>query len=396
MINKRLLIQNILVNHDEGTFFDKKQELNISSNNEKAKFLKHVVALSNSNPNNNSYLIIGIKDGTNGLIGISLKDDSEIQNLIVTYLENAPNVKYENIFFPSLVKDKYIGLITVGNSTNETYFKKNIDKIKVGEKFHRIGSTSVLASKEIAKYLENELIVNDLEKFSRITISDIVKNISEFYKEKIQNYNPSSIVFHEQSILCWSGYQSMFNKETVWSEIDIILVNESVRFFYSAMTNANIIISETSFIIIENSVFGFDDKYKLCPFRKTEIVFLPNGKYLINKSNIFEIPYYPAAEIEQLYKRAKDVENKIRQQKTDFINENSVFIEEIANYYFICYLNGIEESRNDLINSISYLDGSAAQWQTQCMVLLKFYDESKNQMKICNQETARSAHLHIY
>jgi len=60
----------------------------------KAKFLKHVVALSNSNPNNNSYIIVGIKDGTNDLIGQSLVDDSEIQNLIKTYLEYPPSVAF--------------------------------------------------------------------------------------------------------------------------------------------------------------------------------------------------------------------------------------------------------------------------------------------------------------
>ena len=54
MINKRLLIKNLLTYTDENTFYDKKVQLNLGSKEGKAKFLKHVCALSNSNPKNNS------------------------------------------------------------------------------------------------------------------------------------------------------------------------------------------------------------------------------------------------------------------------------------------------------------------------------------------------------
>ena len=60
MINKRLLIKNLLAFNDENSFYDKKLLLNISNREGKAKFLKHVCALSNSNPDNNSYIVIGV------------------------------------------------------------------------------------------------------------------------------------------------------------------------------------------------------------------------------------------------------------------------------------------------------------------------------------------------
>jgi len=59
MINKRLLIKNLLSHNDENSFFDKKQKLSLNTKEGKAKFIKHVCALSNSNPNNNSYIVIG-------------------------------------------------------------------------------------------------------------------------------------------------------------------------------------------------------------------------------------------------------------------------------------------------------------------------------------------------
>ena len=70
MINKRLLIKNLLAHNDENSFYDKKRRINISHKEGKAKFLKHVCALSNSNPKNNSYIVIGVEDEDNNIIGV--------------------------------------------------------------------------------------------------------------------------------------------------------------------------------------------------------------------------------------------------------------------------------------------------------------------------------------
>ena len=80
MINKRLLIKKLLSHNDENSFYDKKQKLSLSSKDGKAKFLKHICALSNSNPFNNSYIVIGIEDEENKIIGVDFFDDSKIQN----------------------------------------------------------------------------------------------------------------------------------------------------------------------------------------------------------------------------------------------------------------------------------------------------------------------------
>ena len=97
MINKRLLIKNLLAHNDESSFYDKKLQINIGSKEGKAKFLKHICALSNSNPNNNSYIVIGVDDQYNHIIGVDFFDDSKIQNLINAYLSYPPIIQYENI-----------------------------------------------------------------------------------------------------------------------------------------------------------------------------------------------------------------------------------------------------------------------------------------------------------
>ena len=53
MINKRLLVKNLLAHNDENSFYDKKRFITIGEKEGKAKFLKHVCALANSNPKNN-------------------------------------------------------------------------------------------------------------------------------------------------------------------------------------------------------------------------------------------------------------------------------------------------------------------------------------------------------
>ena len=69
MINKRLLVKNLLAHNDENSFYDKKRILNIGLKEGKAKFLKHICALSNSNPKNNSYIVVGVEDEENSIVG---------------------------------------------------------------------------------------------------------------------------------------------------------------------------------------------------------------------------------------------------------------------------------------------------------------------------------------
>ncbi|NBR74270.1 MAG: ATP-binding protein, partial [Flavobacteriia bacterium] len=59
MINKRLLIKALLAHSDENSFYDKKRKIDLSNKIGKAKFLKHICALSNSNPKNNAYIVLG-------------------------------------------------------------------------------------------------------------------------------------------------------------------------------------------------------------------------------------------------------------------------------------------------------------------------------------------------
>ena len=142
MINKRLLIKNLLAHNDESSFYDKKRQLNLHTREGKAKFLKHICALSNSNPTNNSYIVVGVEDHDNEIVGADFFDDSRIQNLVNAYLENPPKIQYENIQFPNLSKDRVIGLVTIGANKGISFFKKGIHTIPAKSIFVRRGSNS--------------------------------------------------------------------------------------------------------------------------------------------------------------------------------------------------------------------------------------------------------------
>ena len=144
MINKRLLIKNLLAYNDENSFYDKKLKINLGSKEGKAKFLKHVCALSNSNPENNAYIIIGVKDRGSEITGVDFFDDSKIQNLVNAYLLNPPKIQYENVSFPRLSRHKVIGLVTINPINKITSLKKTIWKYARDTVFYRAGSNSCL------------------------------------------------------------------------------------------------------------------------------------------------------------------------------------------------------------------------------------------------------------
>lgn len=370
MINKRRLIKNLLANNDEGTFFDKKVLLEIHSVKGKASLLKNITALSNSNPANNAYLVFGVEDKTNKIIGQQFVDDSDVQNLVNSYLANPPIVRFENIYFPKLTTDLAIGLLTIRPQVELTTFKKGIWKIVSGQAYFRQGSNSMPVEDGFEIDKENVKAIEELEKYSSISMGQIIKEAEEHKTLWLEEYNPRRIIFKEQFIVCWSGYEDKFGDEPILSEVDIRIINDDVRLFFSAIQKVRVEITDSTFKITEYINMGFDDNFSLHPYEETLLTFYDNGRYSIDIELIFKPPKYDEEQIEQLYKRTKRAENNWLNNLPNE-NEENWFSEGIAQYYLVCYLNGIDEAKNDLIASREYLDGSAAEWQDECMEILK-------------------------
>lgn len=374
MINKRLLIKNLLSHNDENSFFDKKVLVDLVSNEGKSKILKHISALSNSNPENNSYLIIGIDNDTNDIKGVDFLDDSKIQNLVKSYLTNPPIVRYENIYFPDLPKNKTIGLLTINPCEELTYFSKSISKITSGSAYYRQGSNSIQIEKDYAIDISNKKTVTELENFSKVSLKQLLDDLFDFYKIWGADYHPKYKVYKDQFVVCWSGYSNIFDNENYLSEVDIRILNEGSSFFYSAIKWVKLLITDNDFMVTEFVNLGFNDSYKLYPLETLTLSFEESGRYFFKCEIIFGPPRFKKNEIEKLYSESKELERKIIDGWKIETQEDLTLYEGLANYFLICYLNGIAQSKEDLINSEKYLDGAAAEWRSDCLRILEKYE----------------------
>lgn len=353
MINKRLLIKNLLSHNDENSFYDKKRKIDISFKEGKAKFLKHICALSNSNPKNNSFIVIGVEDGENTIVGVDFFDDSKIQNLINAYLSNPPIVQYENIPFPHLPDDKVVGLVTIRATGKITSLRKNIWKYYGGSVFFRDGSISMPKVFDIEIKDINSKIVEAIENNSQNNIEHTLNGVFDFMKKR-KDFNPKYKVFKEYFVVCWAGNKKVVKDETFYSRVDIELVNEQVRLFFSALDEVAIFIDEDAFKIIEYVNLGFQNSNKYYQLEETIIKFENNANYNIETKLLFEAPQYDKKVLHHIYNTTNIVLEKLK-KGLPFTKNEEVDLKNLPVTYLICYLNLFHEAIDKLHEAKPFL-----------------------------------------
>ncbi|MBC3845952.1 ATP-binding protein [Winogradskyella echinorum] len=342
MINKRLLIKNLLAHNDENSFYDKKRKIDISFKEGKAKFLKHICALSNSNPKNNSYIVIGVEDEDNKIIGVDFFDDSKIQNLINAYLTNPPIVQYENIPFPHLPDDKVVGLVTIRPIDKITSLRKNIWKYYGGSVFFRDGSMSMPKVFDIEIKDVNSKIVAAIENHAQNNIKLTLDGVFDFMNKR-QDFNPQYKVFKEYFVLCWSGDKKHVKKEVFFSRVDIELINEQVRLFYSTLDEVAISYTEDSFKIVEYVRLGLQESYKYYKLEEKTIHFDDNANYSIEANLIFDPPQYDKKVLHHIHNANNAILEKL-EKNISLNNNEEADLKNLAASYLICYLNGFDDA----------------------------------------------------
>jgi hypothetical protein len=350
MINKRLLIRNLLNHNDENSFYDNKLKIDLDSKEGKAKFLKHICALSNSNPENNSYIVIGVEDETNKIIGVDFFDDSRIQDLVNSCLVNPPVIKYENISFPRLQRHKVIGLVTVMPTKVLSSLKKNFWKYNKGMAFFRKGSASTPTNDGFVLRSNNQELVEQLEKSSSDTIELTLNGVFDFIQQHPKKYKPTYLVFKEYFVLCWAGEKKIIDGEIYYSRVDIELVKEQIRLFYSDLDIVSIQISKDSFIITEYVYLGILKELKKYPLEKTIIHFNESGTYKIATEFLFQIPKFDKQNLQDVYLQNNKVLEKVHAGKELTPFETEVF-QDFPITYLICSLNSFVEAKEKLQSS---------------------------------------------
>lgn len=340
MINKRLLIKNLLAHNDENSFYDKKRKINLGLKEGKAKFLKHICALSNSNPKNNSYIVIGVDDMDNKIIGVDFFDDSKIQNLINAYLTNPPIVQYENIPFPHLADDKVVGLVTIRSNEGLTSLRKNIWKYYGGAVFFRDGSISMPKVFDIKVKDINSKIVAAIEKRAQNNIELTLDGVFDFMKKR-EDFNPQYKVFKDIFVLCWAGQKKKVGDETFFSRVDIELVNEQKRLFYSALDEVSILYSEANFTIVEYVKLGFQNSFKYYKLEETVIRFKDNAQYTIETELLFNPPQFDKKVLHHIYNANNVLLEKLKKNLPLTSNE-IMDLNNLSASYLVCYLNNFD------------------------------------------------------
>ncbi|MBW1294021.1 ATP-binding protein [Aquimarina litoralis] len=354
MINKRLLIKNLLAHNDENSFYDKKRKLNIGEKEGKAKFLKHICALSNSNPKNNSYIVIGVEDEDNEIEGVDFFDDSKIQNLVNAYLQNPPIVSYENIPFPHLPSDKVVGLVTIRPQGGKLCaLRKNIWKYYGGSVFFRDGSISMPKVFDIEIKDVNSEIVSAIESHAQNNIELTLDGVFDFMNSR-KDYSPSYKVFKEYFVVCWAAKEKRKNGKTYYSRVDIELINEHVKLFYSELDEVNITLSDDQFKIVEYVYMGLQDTYQYYPLEEVVITFKDNGSYDIDNKLLFEPPKFDKKTLYHLYNSNNALIEKLRNKIPLTKNDKSDIVNLPATY-LICYLNDFSEAKDKLEEAKPYL-----------------------------------------
>jgi hypothetical protein len=350
MINKRILIKNLLTHNDEGSFYDKKRQLNLHNREGKAKFLKHICALSNSNPTNNSYIVVGVEDQNNEIIGTDFYDDSRIQNLVNAYLENPPKIQYENVPFPNLPKDKVIGLVTIRANSKKASFKKGIYTIPIHSTFIRIGSNTTPVESGFENNFQNHETVIGIENNSRNSIEYTLDNVIDFLNFRHKDISPKYKVFKELFVICWAGIEKKSKNTTYLSRVDIELINEQIKLFYSAQDVVEITFNEDSFTIIEYVPLDLNDKIDYYPLEEQTIHFQENGYYNISRKILFQPPSFNKKILHHVYNNNISLLQKLENQRTLTKSEQKD-LENLPSTFMVCYLNGFENAKQKLIDA---------------------------------------------
>ncbi|HEX9980632.1 MAG TPA: ATP-binding protein [Flavobacterium sp.] len=355
MINKRLLIKTLLAHNDENSFYDKKRQLNLHTREGKGKFLKHICALSNSNPTNNSYIVVGVEDKDNEITGDDFFDDSRIQNLVNAYLENPPKIQYENVPFPHLPKGKVVGLVTIKPKKQTSYFKKGIHMISANTIFIRRGSNTVPVEGGFTpmasdKSTRNTETVTAIENSARNSIADTLDGVIDFMNNRHKDIKPKYKVFKELFVICWAGNPKRVRDKAFLSRVDIELINEQVKLFYSAMDDVIISYDEESFTIVEYVPLGLNDRTSYYPLERLTIRFFDNGYYKIDSEMLFRPPEYNRKMLYHIYNSNLSLLSKL-EKGLSLSERETRDLESLPSNLMICHLNGFDDAKQKLIDA---------------------------------------------
>lgn len=380
MVNKRKLIELILSkNFSENAYFDIKEMICLSNTDQKAKLLKHICALSNSNPSNDSFLIFGVEDETFNYKGVEYKDDSTFQDLVFEHLDNPPEILYENVVFHELQKKdehkQFLGLLTISGDGSFCKFKKNISGIRKGCGFVRLGSqTRQIREEDWSADTSNVNTVGELKRMATTKLEDVLNDTVRFYKETGESYPPHHVVLHDIYVVCYSGWKNKIDNEIFLSEVNIELIGENVQLFYSACEEVQISASDDQIKIVKYVPLYFHENLHYLPFKSKTIAFSSASGYEIKDCFIFNLPKISQREAATIVQRYEKVHKKIGDGLPlyELSDEEQMKLEVYCHELLVSFFSGNKEAGILFENYLhGQYDGAVAESYTDVRDILE-------------------------
>lgn len=346
LINRRKLIRILLELGGERPYFELKQELDLASDLGKSKLVRAVCALANSSPNNTAYIVVGIENGTNRILGALPIDDQRFQQIIRTYLDPAPVILYENVATESGMN---LGLLSIRRGSRAVRLAKDTGELKKGSFFVRCGSECLPAAEAdipSSSHYEGEL--RDVERRSAVRLEDTITDLLAFQGKVGPSYDPRVAVFNDMHVLCYSGWKMGGDLE---SEAWVELLGEGVSMFVSAVDYVKFIRNEKSFHLIHHQPLYWREKRHDLPLSETTFSFHEDGSYQRTEQIVFSPLRVPESEIGEVL-AAYEVALKRYRDGAGIDGRMEIFPYELA----VAHLIGSERAGEMLS---TFMDGKA-------------------------------------
>ena len=145
-----------------------------------------------------------------------------------------------------------------------------------------------------------------------------------------------------------AGIPKKIKGQTFYSRVDIELINEQIKLFYSVLDEVLINYDEDKFEITEYVCLGLNDKTTFYPLERVSIHFQENGYYKIEREMLFSPPEFNKKVLHHIYNSNLSLIKKM-QKGFELSHRELKDLENIPATLMICYLNGFDDAKNELI-----------------------------------------------
>ncbi|MFY7810110.1 MAG: DUF5929 domain-containing protein, partial [Flavobacterium sp.] len=230
-------------------------------------------------------------------------------------------------------------------------FSKNIYTILKDTVYIRNGSISNPTLNKIYSSKNNFEIVNLIENNSRNNISHTIKAVVDFMtskKDLQKNYH----VFKENFVICWSGVIKIINNQEFLSRVNIDIITEQTKLFYSDLDVIDIKYNLDTLEIQEYIILNLSTIH-IIPLEKKTITFFDNGFYKINSKIVFDANVFDSKLLHHHFNSYSLIVNKIH-SKIKLSTNEELDLKHLPSVLLLCHLKGFTNALELLISCKDY------------------------------------------